>query len=284
MSIYEEVTAQIIAQMEGGAAPWVKAWSAGAESGADCNAFTARPYRGINRLLLAMAGVKFSSNRWATFKQWSDAGGQVKKGSKGTRITFYKPITVAETADDGSVTERRASVLKTFVVFNADQVNGISFAAPEPKPEPQRLAHCEDTIRKTGAVIRHGGDVACYVPSADIIRMPEAGAFDSMSHYYATTFHELTHWTGAKHRLDREFSGGFGDSKYAFEELVAELGAAYLCADHSIDGDLRHAGYIENWLQCLRDNDRAIFRAAALAEKAATFIQQAVDIEDQAAA
>jgi antirestriction protein ArdC len=283
MNIYADVTARIVSELEAGAAPWVKAWQAGS-AGADCNAFSSRPYSGINRLILAMSGVQFASNRWATFKQWSDAGGSVRKGSKGTHVTFYKPTAWAETNDAGDTVQRQGAVLKSFVVFNADQVDGVTFAAPEPIAEPERIARCEQTITATGAVIRHGGDVACYVPSADLIRMPHAGAFDSMANYYATMFHELTHWTGAKHRCDRDLSGRFGNSEYAFEELVAELGAAFLCADHSIQGDLRHAGYIDHWIKCLRENDRAIFKAAALAERAAGFVRNSDTIEDQAAA
>jgi antirestriction protein ArdC len=114
--------------------------------------------------------------------------------------------------------------------------------------------------------------------------MPELGSFQDSANYYATAFHELVHWTGSDKRLDRQFGQRFGDSKYAFEELVAELGAAMLCADHQIQGDLRHAGYIGHWLQCLRDNDKAIFRAAALAEKAASFIQSYQEEEELAAA
>ncbi len=283
MTLYADVTARIIAELEKGATPWIKPWSAGGAGGADCNAFTLKPYRGINRLLLAMSGVRFSSNRWATFKQWQAAGAGVRKGEKGTHITFYKPLTVEE-LQDGQRVEKSVAVLKSFVVFNADQVDGIQFEPVQPKPEGERLAHCESTIRNTGATIKHGGDVACFVPSADVIRMPELGSFQDSANYYATAFHELVHWTGSDKRLDRQFGQRFGDSKYAFEELVAELGAAMLCADHQIQGDLRHAGYIGHWLQCLRDNDKAIFRAAALAEKAASFIQSYQEEEELAAA
>lgn len=282
MSVYSEITNSIIAELENGAAPWVKAWNG--STGADCNAFTGRPYRGINRLILAMKGVQFTSNRWATFKQWSDAGGTIKKGSKGTHITFFKPVEREIVNTNGDKELSKAAILRTFVIFNADQVEGVSFDAPVVQSEPERMADCEATIAATGATIRHGGDVACYVPSADIIRMPNIGDFDSQAHYYATAFHELTHWTGAKHRLDRDLSGKFGNPDYAFEELVAELGAAFMCADHQIDGDLRHAGYIQSWLKCLRENETAIFRAAALAEKAVGFLQASESVEEQAAA
>lgn len=282
MSVYSEITNSIIAELENGAAPWVKAWNG--SSGADCNAFTNRPYSGINRIILAMKGVQFNSHRWATFKQWSDAGGTVKKGSKGTHITFFKPVEREIINNNGDKELSKSAILRTFVIFNADQVEGVSFDTPAVKSEPERMAECESTIAATGAVIRHGGDVACYVPSADIIRMPNLADFDSQAHYYATAFHELPHWTGAKHRLDRDLSGKFGNPDYAFEELVAELGAAFLCSDHQISGDLRHAGYIKSWLKCLRENETAIFRAAALAEKAVGFLQASESVEEQAAA
>jgi antirestriction protein ArdC len=281
MNIYADVTNKIVAELESGAAPWVKAWKS---TGADHNAFSLRPYRGINRMLLAMAGVQFSSNKWATFKQWSEAGGSVKKGSKGTHIVFFKPVENRVINDKGDEEISKYAMLRTFVVFNADQVDGIQFDKPAATTEQSRNEVCESTISKTGAVIKHGGDAACYVPSADIIRMPNLADFESAAHYYATAFHELTHWTGAKSRLDRDLSGRFGNPDYAFEELVAELGAAFLCADHGIEGDLRHAGYIQSWIKCLKENEKAIFKAAALAEKAADFIQQESEVEELVAA
>lgn len=268
MSVYQEVTDRIIAQLEKGAAPWIKPWS-GAPQGADINYVSGKAYRGINRILLAMSG--FSTPVWATFNQWADKGGTVRKGEKGTRITLYKPISIT---DKDSGEERAVPLLRTFVVFNAEQVDGIEFKAPEPMTEPERHDACEETIRKSGATIRFGGDRACFIPSADIIQMPHLGDFKSREHYYATAFHELVHWTGHEHRLDRNLKGKFGNTDYAFEELVAEMGAAMLCADHQIEGDLRHAGYIQSWLKCLKDDSKAIFKAAALAEKAATFINE----------
>jgi antirestriction protein ArdC len=122
------------------------------------------------------------------------------------------------------------------------------------------------------------------MPSTDAIQLPYQSSFNSAAHYYATALHELTHWTGAKHRLNRDFSGRFGNPAYAFEELVAEIGAAYLCADHGIQGELRHAGYIGHWLKACRDDNTAIFKAAALAQKAADYIKNAAAGEIQQAA
>lgn len=262
MSIQSEVTARIIAELEKGAAPWVRPWQTQGEAR---NAFTNRPYSGINRLLL---GITPGGPRFATFKQWSEAGARVKKGEHGTRIVFYKALT----KEDENGEEQHFAMLRQFVVFGQHQVEGIEFPADHTAPEHERLAHCEATIARTGATIQHGGDVACYSPGPDIVRLPNMGAFKDAASYYATAFHELGHWTGAKHRLNRDLGGKFGASRYAFEELVAELSAATLCAQHGIDGDLRHAGYIGNWLECLRENQNAIFKAAALAEKAAAYV------------
>lgn len=278
MTIQAEVTARIIAELEKGAAPWVKPWKA---SGADCNAFSGNPYRGINRLLLAME--MRSSNKWATFKQWAAAGGSIRKGEKGTRIVFYKPLAIEEQKEGETVT-RNIAMLRQFVVFNAEQVDGIQFEPVTAPPEHERFAACDATIARTGAVIRHGGDVACYVPSADLIRLPNMGDFEGAEHYYATAFHELAHWTGAKHRLDREIANKYSSPRYAFEELVAELSAAMLCSHHQVTGELRHAGYIANWLECLRENDKAILKAAALAEKAFGFITNCAEAEELEAA
>jgi antirestriction protein ArdC len=268
MSVYQEVTDQIIAQLEAGAAPWIKPWS-GSPTGADRNYISGKPYKGINRILLAMSGHQ--TPLWATFNQWADKGGKVRKGEKGTRITLYKPISIT---DKDSGEERAVPLLRTFTVFNAEQVDGIEFAAPAVLAEPERREACEAYIAKTGATIRHGGDRACFIPSADIIQMPLLKDFNTPEHYYATAFHELVHWTGHEHRLDRNLKGKFGNSDYAFEELVAEMGAAMVCADHQVQGDLRHAGYIQSWLKCLKDDSKAIFKAAALAEKAATFLNE----------
>lgn len=267
MSVYQEVTDRIIAELEKGATPWVKPWKCSAPLTADHNYVSGKAYRGINRILLAMSG--FSSPVWATFNQWADKGGKVRKGEKGTRITLYKPITVKDAA---SGEDKDVPLLRTFTVFNAEQIDGIEFTPIEPMPEAERDEACEATIRNTGATIRHGGDVACFIPSADIIKMPNLQDFSDRSAYYATAFHELVHWTGSDKRLDRKFGAKFGNSDYAFEELVAEIGAAMLCADHQLQGDLRHAGYIGHWLKCLKEDSKAIFKAAALAEKAATHI------------
>jgi antirestriction protein ArdC len=271
-AIYDSITSNIIAELEKGAAPWVKPWRA--DSTADHNLVSKKPYSGINRLILGMAGMAYSSNTWATYKQISEAGGHVRKGEKGTHIVFFKPVTKETRTATGEIETESYAVLKSYCVFNADQCEGLELPTVEkPATEFEPLEHVEQRIIKTGAVIGHGGDAAFYAPSQDRIQMPNKTAFASPANYYATVLHELVHWTSAKHRLDRDLSKGrYGNPAYAFEELVAELGAAFLCQDHGIDGDLRHAGYIGSWLKALRDDSSAIFKAAALAQKAADYI------------
>jgi antirestriction protein ArdC len=159
-------------------------------------------------------------------------------------------------------------------VFNASQVDGVSIAKPETVEKPfNSVDAIEQRVSKLGVKLQHGGDRAFFSPSHDLVQMPERTAFDNEASYYATLLHELTHWTSEKSRCDRDLSKGrFGNPDYAFEELVAELGAAFLCGDYQIQGELRHAGYIANWLTCLKNDNKAIFKASALAQKAADYI------------
>ena len=289
--IYQHVTDLIIAQLEQGAAPWVKPWhvNQAADSSADKNLVTGNAYRGVNRLIVGMASMAagYTSTTWASFKQIKEAGYYVRKGEKGTAICFYKPVAGTVDAATGELTNGYA-VLKSFSIFNLDQTNMpadvIAPATPAPAAPFDGNEACENAIIKTGALISHGGDAAFYMPSTDSIKLPNKASFDSAAHYYATALHELTHWTGAKHRLDRDHSGRFGNPAYAFEELVAEIGAAYLCADLGIQGELRHAGYIASWLKACRDDNTAIFKAAALAQKAADFIKGTAAAEEAEAA
>lgn len=275
MSIYKTVTDSILSQLEAGALPWVKPWNA-ETSGADCNLVSGKPYRGVNRMLLAVAMKP--GNTWATFKQWKDKGAMVKRGEHGTHIVYFQKVEAksnGKTNEDGELVASSGgyALLKSYVVFNESQVDGYEAPAVEPAKPFETMVKCEQTINKTGATIQHGGDRAFYAPSPDIIRLPHRTAFDAPASYYATAFHELMHWTGSVKRLDRNLSKGhFGDPSYAFEELVAEIGAAYLCADHGVQGELRHAGYIQSWMRALKDHDRAIFKACALAQTGADYI------------
>jgi len=284
MDMYQQVTNSIIEQLEKGAIPWVKPWSA--DSTADRNFVSKKGYNGINRLLLGMSSMAqgFTSPDWATYKQWSEAGHQVTKGQKATHIVFFKPVAGKQNAESGK-TEGGYCVIRGYAVFNATQTNFIAPVCELPESQFNPIPDCEQFIVKTGAQIAHGGDSAFYMPSMDKVQLPNKSAFESEAHYYATAFHELTHWTGSDKRLDRDLSKGrFGNPAYAFEELVAEIGAAFLCADMGIQGELRHAGYISSWLKACREDSKAIFKAAALAQKAADYLKALELTQEQLAA
>lgn len=270
MSVYDEITASIIEQLEKGAMPWIKPWRA--DSTADKNIIRQKPYRGVNRLILGMQSLSkgYSVPVWGTFKDWQGLGCNVRKGEKGTKIVFFSPVT----KENAEGEKESYALIKSYYVFNAEQVDGVTIQAPSTPEKPfNSIAEAEARIVATGAVIGHGGDAAFYAPSADKIQLPNKASFDAEANYYATAFHELVHWTGAKHRLDRNLEKGrFGNPAYAFEELVAEMGAAFLCQDYRIQGELRHAGYIQHWLKACREDSKAIFKAAALAQKAADYI------------
>ena len=269
-TVYQEVTDSIIKQLENGAMPWIKPWAT--DSTADKNFLSQAPYKGINRLMLGLSSMVngFNCPVWASFKQWQSIGANVRKGEKGTKIVFYSPVT-KENKQTGDV--EAYNLLKTYYVFNASQVEGVTIQAPSVPDKPfNAIEAAELRIKLTGATITHGGDSAFYAPSVDKINVPHKASFISEASYYATVFHELTHWTGHELRCNRNLKGRYGNPLYAFEELVAEMGAAFLCQDYRIAGELRHAGYIESWLKVLKEDSRAIFKAAALAQKAVDHI------------
>ena len=270
--IYQQVTDRIISELERGAAPWIKPWTTFASGGEDQNIISKKPYNGINRVILGMSG--FSSSKWASFKQWQQLGATVRKGEKGTMIVFYSPIKKESiNPTNGQLESSAYHCLKSYFVFNADQVDGIEIEKPATVEKPFiDIPALEKRVIDTGAVINHGSSSAFYRRDSDSIHLPNKGAFKSESDYYATLLHELIHWSGASFRLDRTKGKRFADTAYAFEELVAELGAAFLCQDYQIQGDLRHADYIGSWLKCLKDDNKAIFNAAALAQKAADYV------------
>jgi antirestriction protein ArdC len=269
-TVYQQVTDRIIEQLEKGALPWIKPWRS--DSTADKNFITQKPYSGINTLILGMSG--FSNPAWATYQQWQSKNIQVKKGEKSTQIVFFKPIKATKENASGETESANYSVLRAYHVFNAEQTDADILPSVSDELLPfNPIPACENKITETGAIINHGGDGAFYMPSKDQIQLPNKTAFNSESNYYATAFHELAHWSGAKHRLDRDLSGKYGNPAYAFEELIAEISAAFLCAEFKIEGELRHAGYIESWLKACRDDNKAIFKAAALAQKAADYIK-----------
>ena len=284
-NLYQNVTNQILASLETGAAPWVKPWSATPGNNIPHNAATNRPYSGCNVILLWLSQGRFTSPRFMTFKQALDLGGNVKKGEHGFTVYFVKPMTGKKNDETGEA-GKAFTMLRAYTVFNVDQCENLpaKIATPEPiKPRhtDERDATIDEFIAATGADFRAdvGGDRAYYSPSQDFVAMPAFAAFKSAATYYATAFHELGHWTGSTKRLDRQFGKRFGDRAYAAEELVAELTAAFLCAEFNIDGELRHAGYIQNWIALLKDDARAFFTAASAAQKAADYMRQRVIAE-----
>lgn len=275
--IYETVTNNVIESLKNGVAPWVRPWDATLTDGAPTNFLTKKAYRGINVLNLSMAQFAkgYRHGLWLTYKQAAELGGQVRKGEKSTEIYFFKMREYEkENADTGDTEKHRYPLLKTFWVFNVEQCDGIEIPEPEEQTREWNDAKAvEAMVAKTGAIINHGGNVACYVPSRDVINMPKKDQFKLRGDYYATLIHELTHWTGHKSRLDRfVWSASFGNADYAQEELVAEMGSAFLCAKYKMDGRLQHASYIKSWLKVLENDHSLIWKAASKAQQAADFI------------
>jgi antirestriction protein ArdC len=283
--VYSRVTSRIVADLEQGARPWLKPWSATHAEGHITRPLRANgtPYRGVNVLLLwgeAMA-KGYTAASWMTYKQAQELGAQVRKGETGALVVYANSFTKTEAAENGEAIEREIPFLKGYTVFNIEQIDGLpdSFRAPPlpaPLPPAARIEAAERFFAATGADIRHGGNRAFYAPNPDFIQIPPFEAFKDATSHAATTAHELTHWTGHKSRLDRHFEDGhrFGSEGYAFEELIAELGAAFLCADLGLTPDVRddHAAYLASWLKVLKADKRAIFTAASHAQRAADFL------------
>lgn len=282
-NFYDEITTKIIAAIEAGAGTYEMPWNKqGANFMVPVNASTGAAYKGVNIVSLWASSdlAGFQSNEWATYNQWTEMGAQVRKGEKSSRIVWWSP-----TKEDGKekpddlTTEKdgRRFIAKSHAVFNAGQVDGY-----EPKIIPakklivpgERIPEAEAFFKHLGADIRHGGDRAFYRPSDDFIQMPLFESFHEVQGYYSVLAHEATHWTGAKRRMDRDLSGRFGNEKYAMEELIAELGAAYTMGNLGLSNEPRkdHAGYIESWLKVLKSDSKAIFTASAKAQAAADFM------------
>jgi antirestriction protein ArdC len=283
-SLYDEVTAQIIAQLEEGVFPWVRPWSGGnAVTGLPRNAISGRHYSGINILILwgAVIDGAYPSQDWLTFRQALAAGGCVRKGEKGRTVFYADRFTPDEEGGEQKNKQgegdapRSIPFLKRFTVFNAAQCDGLPerfIAEPAALPERELHDQAEGLIAATGADFRNGGARAYYSPSGDYVQVPPQPAFTHQIDYYRTALHELGHWTGHKTRLDRDQSGGFGCAKYAREELCAELASAFLCAALGIEPIVRHADYLGSWLAVLKQDSRAIFKAASAASKAADYL------------
>jgi len=283
--VYTRVTNRIIAELEKGVRPWIKPWSVEHAAGRITRPLRHNgiPYRGVNVLLLWGEALEkgYAAALWMTYKQAQELGAQVHKGEHGSLVVFADRFTKTETNDKGIAIEHEIPFMKGYTVFNVEQIDGLPahfYAKPSnPLPLSERIAHADAFVTATGAEIHHGGNMAYYAPVCDIIQLPPFEAFKDKESYYSTALHELTHWTRHEKRLARDFGRQrFGDEGYAREELVAELGSAFLCADLGITPDIRddHAAYLGHWLKILKDDKRAIFSAAAHAQRAVDFLQQ----------
>lgn len=304
---YEMITTSIVAAIEEGLSKgWEMPWhrrGAGAALAPCYNAKSGHRYRGINVLLtsLAMNVNGWNAPGFVTFKQAKALGGCVRKGEKATKVVLWKKFDRKADAKEaldgegrlrdgyiraGDEFRKKSFFLKAYSVFNVEQCDDLparfyADRAPEGKvdfsklDDAQREAAAEELIAATGAKVSHGGDRAFYRPGTDSIRLPEFERFESPAAYYSTAFHELGHWTGHESRLDRTFGARFGDTAYAREELVAELCAAFLCSEFSLDGRTQHPEYIAEWLRVLKADSKAIVMAAQRAQKAADFVLSA---------
>jgi antirestriction protein ArdC len=281
--VYSRVTAKVIADLEAGVRPWMKPWSGGNAEGRivlpvrHCGT----PYRGINILLLwGEAMLKgYAAPKWMTYRQSAELGAHVRKGEHGSLVVYADRFTRTEQNDKGEDIEREIPFMKGYTVFNVEQIDGLPesyYAKPVLNREKvQLIEEAESFFAATGAAFRHGGNMAFYAPGPDVIQLPIPEAFKDAESYAATKAHELTHWTKHKSRLDRDFGRkAFGDEGYAREELVAELGAAFLCSALEITPEVRedHAAYLGHWLKVLKDDRRAIFQAAAHAQRAGDYL------------
>ncbi len=283
-SLYDEITGKIISELEAGRVPWVQPWGTAAVKAPLAmprNAATGRQYSGINVLILWGAVIEhgFPSQSWLTFRQALALGGNIRKGERGTTVVYadrFVPDDEKRRARETGEEAQAIPFLKRFTVFNAAQCENlpedIAAAAPPPPPPGLIEPKVEALIRATGIDFRIGGNRAFYVPALDYVQVPPPQAYYEPINWHRTALHELGHATGHLSRLGRDMSGSFGTKKYAFEELVAEMNAAFCCASLGIVPTVRHADYIGSWLEVLREDNRAIVRAASQASKAADWL------------
>lgn len=282
INLYQQITDRIIADLEAGRVPWVKPWgTAKAGIGMPHNAVSSRRYSGINVLTLWHAVVSrgFSSHAFLTFRQAAALGGSVRRGERGVGIIYtrrFVPSSERRRADtEGTATSGGIPFLKHFTVFSVDQCDDLPehiCLPPPPIPDGLILPHAEELITATGADFRIGGPSAFYSPSHDYVAVPRPDDFHEPINWHRTAFHELGHWTGHATRLGRDQTGSFGSKDYGREELIAEMAGAFVCAALGIVPSVRHADYIGSWLQIIREDNRAILRAASAASKAADYI------------
>lgn len=282
LDVYRSITDTIVAAIEAGVGPAELPWQRQCIHGLPTNAATGMRYRGVNVIALWANSIArgFTSRFWGTYKQWKDLGAQVRGGSRASIVVFYKEVPPEEDENADGGRARRRLIAKASRVFNAEQVDGL---LPLERPRPdlvERLQGVEEFVDANRPVVHHGGIHAYYAPATDHIQMPEREAFvgtttsSPTEGYYGVLLHELVHWTGAAHRLNRDLSKRFGSEAYAMEELIAEIGSAYLCATLDVSPTPRpdHAAYIGHWLTVMRSDKRAIFSAASKAMDAVDYL------------
>jgi len=291
--LYQDITTRIVADLERGVRPWMKPWSATHVSGPLLPLrHNGTPYRGVNVLLLWGAGMAggYTATTWMTFRQALELGGHVRKGERGSLVVYADRITKTEEGSNGEDIERSIPFLKSYTVFNVEQMEDLppQYRAPAPAPVLPEFRHAkaEQFIAATRATIRFGGNRAFYSPAMDFIQLPPPPSFRDMESFFGTALHELTHWSGASSRCARDLCTRFGSQAYAFEELIAELGAAFLCAELGVTPEVRkdHVAYLASWLQVLKQDKRAIFTAASQAQRAADYLRALLPKQDEAAA
>jgi antirestriction protein ArdC len=282
--IYQRITDQIVSELEKGVKPWHQPWNAEHAGGRITRPLRGNgvAYRGINVLMLWSAAMDkgYAAPVWMTFKQALELNANVRKGERGSLVVYADKILRTETdAATGEDSERAIPFMKGYTVFNVEQIDGLPehfYAKPvAPVQAVPRIERAEAFFAATGANVVHGGNRACYIPSTDTIQLPCIDFFHDAQSYYGTRAHETTHWTRHASRLNREFGRKrFGDEGCAMEELVAELGSAFLSADLQLTPDVRedHASYIASWIKVLKNDRRAIFTAASHAQRAADFL------------
>lgn len=283
--VYARITDRIVADLEKGVRPWVQPWSGRNAAGRVTRPLrhNGQPYTGLNVLLLWSETMErgFASAVWMTFRQATELGAHVRKGESGATVVYASRVTRTEFDAYGGEVERDIPFLKAYTVFNCDQIEGLPdhyYRQAEPAPDPiMSIEHADRFFANTGAVIRHGGSQAFYSPSNDTIQMPELRNFRDAESYVATLAHESIHWLGAPHRLNRDLSRYHKDlTERAREELCADIGACFVCADLGIVPELEprpdHASYVALWLKLLGDDRRAIFQAAAHAQRAVAYL------------
>ena len=283
-NIHKEISDKILLAMESGNLPWIKPWSGKGTGNMPRNAVSKRAYSGANVLLLWLAAENngYTSGKWLTYKQAQELGGNVRKGEKSTSIVYASTFEKQNENGDKDV----IPFLKSYAVFAVEQCEGLEALQEKPMVlnTEQRDSDCEAFIQSTGAIVRHGGGRAYYTSKDDYIMLPPFETFNGSNGYYNTALHELVHWSGHETRCNRQFGKRFGDKAYAAEELVAELGAAFMCAEFGYDAVTQHAAYIQNWIDLIKDDCKAFITAASKASAAVEYLRSLALQEEKIAA